>query len=68
MSKTAFEMGERALEAVFFAKLDEKRIQKLRVRRKEQIAARTSGGFLGIGEISHAESQTLQRLAEAMEL
>ena len=30
--------------------------------------ARASGGFLGIAEISPAESQTLERLAEAMEL
>ncbi len=47
MSKTAFEKRERAFEAVFFAKLDEKRIQKLRARRKEKIAmdrlARSSG-------------------------
>jgi hypothetical protein len=30
--------------------------------------ARASGGFLGVAEISHAESQTLERLAGAMEL
>lgn len=47
MSKSIFEKRERAFEAVFFAKLDQERIQKLRAKREGELAkeqlARSSG-------------------------
>lgn len=50
MSKTVFEKREQAFEAVFFAKLDEERIKKLRAKRKEKIEMERLASSSGISD------------------